>query len=244
MMHKYMTDIRDAKTTEEKRMLGVLCVVEACETLLILNRYWSSGANQAYRSFERHFPDEAKQIVAAFSPLIRDGDSHAAEVFLQDILRRGYIFMQQSPESVPEDIRTDMNRMFCKFMAEHLGTSFEKSSKRGELAHLENISATVGFVKRYAEQESGEPCRHGAEALRWMSLHTPDVMPAAMAAIDQNDFSSIEKVTHAALANVDGISYSELKNYYIEDVARVLAIANDPAERQKTAAKIKPGYKL
>lgn len=254
VMHRYMADIRDAPTVEEKRMLGVLCMVEACETLLILNRYWSSGANQAYRSFERRFPDEARAIVDAFSPLIRDGESHQAEIYLQDILRRGYAFTQTLPESktplvhatenVPADIRAGMNRMFCKFMAEHLGTSCEKSSKRGELAFLENLSATVGFVKRYAEEESGAPCRHGQEALRWLNIHAPDVMPAALAALDDNDYTTIEKVTHQALAKVGGLQYSELMNYYIEDVARVMAIAGTAEEKSKVAAKIKPDYKL
>ena len=36
--------------------VGLLALQELCEYVLDLNRYWRSGSNQAYRSFDRKFP--------------------------------------------------------------------------------------------------------------------------------------------------------------------------------------------
>jgi len=249
----YKDAVAAATSVEEKRFLGVLAMVEFGEYALTLNHYWNSGSNQGYRSFQRKFPDEGVKLQEAFSALIRHGDDKLFVALADDYLDRGRVFMGALPvhkepmpydvvAHVPEEERKAMDQMFYKFMAEHLGTAFQKSAARGEHAFLENLSATTRFIKKFYEQQAGLEPQEGKAAMAMLSRYSPDLMPIAFQAVDEGIYAPMEALVDATLQPVGGVHYKELLNFYAEDLARVHALDAKSAAPVKKA--FKAGYKL
>ncbi len=250
-MKTLMDAIRTADTASDRQMMGILALTPLCEYVLGIKHYWRSGSNQAYRSLRAHFPQEAEDIVNAFSPLLREGDSGAALALMQQYITQGEATMQaRAPEVpqaeypvekyVPEETRAESAKMFHKFMTEHLCEALETSKRRGELAHLENISASVNFIVRNLMSRDGDAApAAGVDTLRYLNTKLPELMPAALALLAGEDAAPvILAAAEKSLSHTGGLHYQQLRNVYLADLARVNA--TQPAA--KGARAFKPGF--
>lgn len=255
-METFLHDIRETKSTEEKRFLGTLALIHVCEYTLGVHQYWRSGSNQAYRRLTRFFPEDEKKITEAFSELMRDGKPEKAEALFEDLIARGKALLPKLPEGegeplypvnkhVPADQADDIKNMFLKFMTEHLIEAVETSKKRGELAHLENLSSSLNFVKMSLEGRENNAGGDSKEAMRYLEKYFPNVMPITLNAMDEGEFEPLKQIAEEALKHMGGLSYRRLENYYADDVARVNAAqaANDNKQDPKATPAAKHVFK-
>lgn len=251
-LQTYLADIRRADDTETKRFIGALGMIHVCEYALGLHGYWRSGSNQAYRRLAKYFPAEEAAITDAFSTLLREGDDAKVQSLLQDYIARGNQRLPSLPAEnpplpypvdkhvAPQDLAAIRN-LFLKFMTEHLCEALETSQKRGELAHLENLSAMLQFVKTNLQLSSGTPGSiEGRAAMDYLNDKLPDLMPQALAALDEKTFQPLRDTAEKSLAHMQGMHYERLDNLMAEDLARVNAV--NPAAVSKR--NFKPGYKI
>jgi len=233
-LETFLQDLRTAGSTEEKRFLGLMCLIHVCEYTLGLHQYWRSGSNQAYRSISKFFPEDGRKITDSFSALIRHGDAAGVEALLEEFVARGKQLLPELPESaqlslypvdnfVPKQESQQINDMFMKFLTEHLCEALETSQKRGELAYLENISAATIFLKSILEAKNGEPGGDGKAGMHYLGNKLPDVLPVMLQAIDENEHEPVIRLANEALSHMGGINYTRLQNHYLEDVARIYA---------------------
>lgn len=250
-MKTLMDAIRTAETASDRQMMGILALTPLCEYVLGIKQYWRSGSNQAYRSLRAHFPQDAEDLVNAFSPLLRDGQSGAALALMQQYITQGEATMQaRAPEVpqadypvekyVPEETRAESAKMFHKFMTEHLCEALETSKRRGELAHLENISASVNFIVRNLMSRDGDAApAAGVDTLRYLNTKLPELMPAALALLAGEDAAPvILAAAEKSLSHTGGLHYQHLRNVYLADLARV----NATQPEAKGTRAFKPGF--
>lgn len=250
-MKTLMDAIRNAETASDRQMMGILALTPLCEYVLGIKQYWRSGSNQAYRSLRARFPQEAEDLVNAFSPLLRDGESAAALALMEKLIAQGEATMPlRAPEvpqadypiekHVPEHIRAESAKMFHKFMTEHLCEALETSKRRGELAHLENVSASVNFIVRNLMSRDGDAApAAGVDTLRYLNTKLPELMPAALALLAGEDAAPvILAAAEKSLSHTGGLHYQHLRNVYLADLARVNATQPDA----KGARAFKPGF--
>ncbi len=250
-MKTLMDAIRTADTASDRQMMGILALTPLCEYVLGIKQYWRSGSNQAYRSLRAHFPNEAEDLVNAFSPLLRNGDATAALALMQQYITQGEATMHQRAETVPQpeypieqyvpqDVRTESANMFHKFMTEHLCEALETSKRRGELAHLENISASVNFIVRNLMARDGDAApAAGVDTLRYLNTKLPELMPAALALLAGEDAAPvILAAAEKSLSHTGGLHYQHLRNVYLADMARV----NATQPNAKAPRAFKPGF--
>ena len=243
----YLDDVRATGSTEEKRFLGAMALIQVCEYTLGVHQYWRSGSNQAYRRLTRFFPDDEKAITEGFSEIIRTGKTEKFEAVMEDLIQRGKDLLPKLPAGsgaplypvdkfVPKQEADEIRDMFLKFMTDHLCEALETSQKRGELAHLENLSSTINFIKMSLESKEGVQGGQSKEAMRYLEKHYPDIMPMTLAALDDGEFEPLRKTAADALKHMGGLGYRRLENYYADDVARVNAAekANDNAPKAPT----------
>jgi hypothetical protein len=237
----FLKDIHDAQSTEEKRFLGLMCLIHLCEYTLGLNRYWRSGSNQAYRQLAKFFPEDEKKITDSFSALIRNGDASDAETVLEEFIARGKKMLPELPEAnrqplypvdkfVPEAELELVRNITMKFMTEHLCEALGTSHKRGELAYLENLSATTIFIKNILEARNGGQGGDGKAGMRYLADKLPDMLPVMLQALDEKEYEPVTGLANEALSHMGGIHYTRLEKYYIDDVARICATR--PANKQ------------
>jgi hypothetical protein len=257
MMETFLKDIRAAGSAEEKQFIGAMALIHAGDFGLHLQDFWPRF-NQAYRSYDQYFPAEGTKLTEAFSPLIRKGESLKAEILLEEFIARGHEKMKAAPDAVPDvlfsvkdnvpaaEVR-DINKTFFKFALEHFCEALEPSARRGELAQLSNLSATLLMLKTAQATNDGVAPAMGAAAMHFLNDRLPNTLPATLDGLRENDFGGLRKVAEGALADVGGLHYSRLENYYLDDIARVNAMAEKRAnENNKPVQKpvFKPNYKL
>ena len=171
-------------------------------------------------------------MTEAFSDLMRNGDSSKAETLLDDLLKRGAVHAKtlqaandNSASSVfayiPKEESQKIGSTFMKFMTGHVVESLDTSSKRGELAYLECLSASLELIRRGLDVKTGESPRHGAAAIHYFGQQLPDVMPVTLQALDEGLHKPLHQLADKVLADVGGMHYSHLENYYIMDVGRI-----------------------
>jgi hypothetical protein len=246
-LQSYLDGVRKTDSTEEKRFLGAMALIHTCEYALGLHQYWRSGSNQAYRRLTRFFPEEEKVITEAFSDLIRNGKTEKFEALMDDYITRGKALLPTLPVGsgeplypvdryVPKQEATEIRDMFLKFMTDHLCEALETSQKRGELAHLENLSSSLNFIKMAIESKEDVQGGQGVAAMRYLEKHYPDIMPQTLNALDHGEFEPIRAAAGDALKHMGGLSYRCLENYYADDIARVNAAeaSNDNAPKAPT----------
>lgn len=239
-LESYLRDVKATDSLEEKRFLGTMALIHTCEYVLGLHQYWRSGSNQAYRRLTRFFPEDEKKVTEAFSDLIRNGNTGKFETLMEDYIARGKELLPTLPAGsgeplypvekyVPAAEATEIRDMFFKFMTDHLCEALETSKKRGELAHLENLSSSLNFIKMSLESKEGAAGGSGKDALRYLEKHYPDIMPVTLNALDEGEFETLRNIANDALKHMGGLSYRCLENYYADDIARVNAAdaAND-----------------
>jgi hypothetical protein len=238
-LQAYLDGVRSTESLEEKRFLGTMALIHTCEYVLGLHQYWRSGSNQAYRRLTRFFPEEEKVVTEAFSDIIRTGKTEKFEALLEDYITRGKELLPKLPAGsgeplypvekfVPKQEADEIRDMFLKFMTDHLCEALETSQKRGELAHLENMSSSLNFIKMALESKESVQGGEGMAAMRYLEKHYPDIMPMTLNALDEGEFEPLRKAAGDALKHMGGLSYRRLENYYADDVARVnAASAND-----------------
>ena len=248
-LETFLKDIRAAGSAEEKRFLGLMCLIHTCEYVLGLHQCWRSGSNQAYRQISKFFPEDEKKITAGFSALIRYGDATGVEGLLEEFVARGKQLLPKLPEAgrqplypvekfVPNQESQQIKDLFMKFMTEHLCEALGTSHKRGELAYLENISATTIFIKSILEARNAEQGGDGKAGMHYLGNKIPDILPVMLQAIDENEHEPVIKLANEALSHMGGINYTRLQNHYLDDVARIYA-AQPPKDRQPW---FKPGF--
>lgn len=256
VMETFLRDIRAAGSQEEKQFIGAMALLHASDFGLHLQGAWPRF-NQGYRSYDQLFPAEGKALTDAFSPLIREGDSAKAEKLLEEFIAAGHAKAKAAPEKgedilhpvekhVPASEVQAINRIYTKFAMEHYCEALEPSARRGELAQLLNLSATLFTLKSAVVAPNGEEPGVGAQAMRFFNTHAPDTLPAALEGLRENNFDGLRRVTEEALKDVGGRHYSRLETYYTEDIARVNAAAEQRAqENRKPAQKptFTPNYK-
>lgn len=231
-----MSAIAKAENASDRQMMGILALTPVCEYVLGIRHYWRSGSNQAYRSLRAHFPQDAENLVNTFSPLLRDGHANAALALMEKYIAEGEAGMaaraaevpqEQYPvaQYVPADVRAESANMFHKFMTEHLCEALETSKRRGELAHLENISATVNFIVRNLMARDGDTApATGQDTLRYLNTKLPNLMPAALALLAGEDAAGVIRAeAEQSLSHVGGMHYQQLRNVYLADQARINA---------------------
>ena len=247
-LQSYLDGVRGTDSLEEKRFLGTMALIHTCEYALGLHQYWRSGSNQAYRRLTRFFPEEEKVITEAFSDLIRTGNSGKFETLMEDYIKRGNELLPTLPPGsgeplypvdkfVPKQEADEIRDMFLKFMTDHLVEALETSKKRGELAHLENLSSSLNFIKMVLESKEGVQGGEGKAAMRYIEKHYPDIMPMTLAGLDEGDFGPLLKTAEDSLKHMGGLSYRRLENFYADDVARVNAAASANDNEKKAPAK-------
>ncbi len=250
-MQALLKALRAAETSSDRQMLGVLALMPLCEYVLGIHQYWRSGSNQAYRRLRAQFPQDAEALVNAFSPLLRQGDAATAIDLMEKYIAQGEATMPVRAQDVtpmpydveryvPEDMRTGSNNMFHKFMTDHLCEALETSKRRGELAHLENVSATVNFIVRnlHARDRDAMPAA-GIETLFYLNDKLPALMPSVLALLDGEDATAgILAEAEKSLSHVGGLHYQHLRNVYLDDLARV----NATQPQAKGARAFKPGF--
>jgi hypothetical protein len=257
MMETFLKDIRAAGSAEEKQFLGAMALIHVGDFGLHLQDFWPRF-NQAYRTYDQHFPAEGTKITEAFSPLVRNGESLKAEILLEEFIKRGYEKMEAAPDAtpdilfsvkdhVPADEVRDINKTFFKFALEHYCEALEPSARRGELAQLSNLSAMLLMLKSAQADNDGVQPAVGAAAMHFLNDRLPNTLPAALDGLRENNFDGLRKVADHALADVGGVHYSRLENYYLDDIARVNAMAEKRANENNKPVqkpKFKPNYKL
>lgn len=245
-LETYLKDIRAAETTEEKRFLGTMVLHHVCEYVLGVHQYWRSGSNQAYRRLSKHFPEDSAKITAAFTDLLRHGVPGSVETLLEDYIAKGKALLPKLPEkgytvpypvdqNVPREEADSMRDLFLKFMTDHLCEALETSNRRGELANLENLSATVLFTKMIAETKTGGVPQNGRAGMLYLADTVPDLMPVTLQALDEGLYDPLRKVADGVLSHMGGLHYTSLQNHYVDDVARVSAMdkkTGTPAPRK------------
>jgi hypothetical protein len=254
-LETYLHDIRATDSTEEKRFLGALSLIHVCEYTLGVHQFWRSGSNQAYRRIEKNFPEDAAAITQAYSDLMRNGKPEKVEALLEDFIKRGQDLLPNLPAGnlsqlwpvekyVPAADAVEIRDMFLKFMTDHLCEALETSQKRGELAHLENLSATLNFTKMALESHEGAPSAEGKAGMRYFETKFPNVMPMTLGALDEGEFEPLRKMAGEALKHMGGLHYTRLENYYAEDVARVNAAqaGNDNKKAPAPALRFHPKW--
>lgn len=255
LMEVLLRDIRAAGSVEEKQFLGAMAMVHVADFGLHLEGAWPCF-NQAYRSYDRQFPEAGKTLTEAFSPLVRAGDSAKAEALMEDFIKRGREKIKTAPEAgpqmlfsvkdnVPADEVRESSRIFFKFALEHFCEALELSARRGEMAQLLNLSATLLMLKGMQADNDNVAPAAGAAAMHFLNDRVPNTLPATLEGLRENNFDALRAVTDEVLKDLGGRHYSRLENYYLEDIARVNAMAdkraNDARPAQKT--KFKPNYK-
>ena len=258
LMETFLKDIRSAGSAEEKQFLGAMAMIHVGDFGLHLQQFWPRF-NQAYRSYDQHFPFEGTRLAEAFSPLVREGDSTKAEILLEEFIARGRKKMETAPEkgpevlfSVPDNVPADeakaIGKTYFKFALEHYCEALEPSARRGELAQLLNLSATLLTLKGAQSANDSVPnTKVGAAAMHFFNDRAPNVLPATLDGLRENNFDGLRKVTEDVLKDVGGRHYSRLENYYLDDIARVNAMADKRANENNKPAdkpKFKPNYKL
>ena len=253
-LETFLKDIRETDSTEEKRFLGAMALLPVCEFTLGVHQYWRSGSNQAYRRIERNFPGDAAAITDAFSDIIRHGETAKFETLIEDMVARGKALLPKLPADatgtlypvdkfVPKEDAAEIRDMFLKFMTDHLADALETSKKRGELAHLENLSATLNFTKMALESREGDEPVAGMAGMRYLEKQFPDIMPKTMNALDEGEFEPLREIAGEALSHMGGLGYRRLENYYADDVARVNAAAGNDNVKNPPARHFHPQYK-
>ncbi len=249
LMATFLKDIKEAKSTEEKQFIGAMALIHACDFGLHLKGAWPRF-NQAYRVYDTKFPEEGKQLTEAFSELIRDGNSVKAEALLEGFIRDGKAKQAVAPDSavdmlhpvdkfVPAEEIAACNKMFAKFALEHYCEALEASSRRGELAHLSNLSATILGLKGKQETNDGVAPSFGAAAMHYLNDKLPNTLPAVLDGLREKNFDGVRKVAENVLADMGGLHYSRLENYYLDDIARVKAMDAKAANENKKPAPAK-----
>lgn len=252
-LETFLKDIRGTESAEEKRFLGALALLPVCEYTLGVHQFWRSGSNQAYRRIEKNFPEDAAAITDAFSDLLRNGNPAKAEALLEDLITRGKTLLPGLPAAggetlypvdkyVPQEEAAEIRDMFLKFMTDHLAEALETSKKRGELAHLENLSATLNFTKMALESREGAAPADGKAAMRYLERYFPDIMPVTLNALDEGEFGRLREIAGKSLEHMGGLGYQRLENYYADDVARVNAAAGNGNAAHPPAHHFHPRY--
>ncbi|MDE1151058.1 MAG: hypothetical protein PW788_00855 [Micavibrio sp.] len=248
LMATFLKDIKEAKSVEEKQFLGAMALIHVCDFGLHLQGAWPRF-NQAYRVYDAKYPEEGTRITEAFSDLIRTGDSVKAEALLEDFIARGKVKMEAAPATavdmlypvekhVPAEEVASINKMFSKFALEHYCEALETSQRRGELAHLSNLSATILGIKGAQETNDGSAPHFGAAGLRYLNDKVPNALPAVLDGLSEKQYDGVRKVAESVLTDMGGLHYSRLENYYLDDIARVKAMdAKLANENQKPAPK-------
>jgi len=253
-MSLYLDDLSKTTSIEEKRFLGLMCLMHVCEYSLGLHDYWRSGNNQAYRCLAKYLPIEEKRITSSFSKLLKTGDSKKVEILMENYILLGKEKIETLPYDycnipypidrfVPANEVKAMDNMFLKFMTEHLCGALETSKNRGELAYFENLSATTSFIKRIIEEKSGHKNKDGIEGMKYLCHEMSDFLPAIMNAINDNEYVGMRNLADKALSHMGGIHYKHIENYYPEDVARFYALKQRDGLMNKTI-NFKPRYKV
>lgn len=252
-LQSYLDGVRATDSLEEKRFLGTMALIHTCEYALGLHQYWRSGSNQAYRRLTRFFPEEEKVITEAFSEIIRTGKTEKFEALMEDYIKRGNELLPTLPAGsgaplypvdkfVPKQEADEIRDMFLKFMTEHLCEALETSKKRGELAHLENLSSSLNFVKMALESKEGVQGGEGKAAMRYLEQHYPNIMPMTMNALDDGEFEPLRTAANDALKHMGGLSYRCLENFYADDVARVNAASANDNDKKAPARHYHPKF--
>lgn len=257
MMETFLKDIRAAGSAEEKQFLGAMAMIHVADFGLHLEQFWPRF-NQAYRSYDQYFPGEGTKLTEAFSPLVREGQSLKAEILLEELIARGREKMKNAPEkgpdilfpvkdNVPADEAKAIGKTYFKFALEHYCEALEPSARRGELAQLLNLSATLLTLKSAQAANDGVTPGMGTAAMHFFNDRMPNALPATLDGLRENNFDGLRNVTEEVLKDVGGRHYSRLENYYLDDIARVNAMADKRANEnnqpvQKPA--FKPNYKL
>lgn len=238
----YRRDIAAADNSEEKRFLGALSLINVCEYVLGLNRYWRSGSNQAYRSLSREYPELTEEMTQAFSSLIRGGDDKKALALFDKLIAQGEEKLPTLPVQASEKPfptaqfvsaadNAQSRDLFLKFMTEHLAEALETSKKRGELAHLENLSATINFIKSNIElQDPQSAPTAGKAAMHYLSMKSPDMMPVVLQMLDEGHTKPLHDIAEKSLAHMGGLQYNRIDNIYADDLARINATKPDAAK--------------
>ncbi len=256
MMETFLKDIRAAGSAEEKQFLGAMAMIHVADFGLHLQQFWPRF-NQAYRSYDQYFPGEGTRLTEAFSPLVRKGESAKVEILLEEYITRGREKMKTAPEkapdilfsveeNVPADEVKNISKTYFKFALEHYCEALEPSARRGDLAQLLNLSATLLTLKSAQAANDGVKPEIGTKAMHFFNDRLPNTLPATLDGLRENNFDGLRKVTEEALKDVGGRHYSRLENYYLDDIARVNAMADKRAnENNKPAVKpaFKPNYK-
>lgn len=254
-LETFLNDIKNAPSTEEKRFLGAMALIHVCDYGLHLKGRWPRF-NQAYRLYDADYPEEGKKISDAFSDLIRSGDDAKATVLLAEYISAGKEKAKTAPEdrtdvlfkveeNVPADEVRAIRKMFSKFALEHYCEALETSQRRGELAHLSNLSATLLMLKGAQEANDGVAPRTGTAAMHFFNDRLPDTLPVTLQGVDDKQFDGLRRVAEHALSDMGGLHYSRLENYYLDDIARVNAAAARQANDNKkpvAKASFKPKY--
>ncbi len=247
-----MAAISNADTTSDRQMMGILALTPLCEYVLGLRHYWRSGSNQAYRSLRARFPQDAEDLVNAFSPLLREGNADAALALMARYIGEGEATMfERDPiasqpdypveQFVPEDMRKQRYMMFQKFMTEHLCEALETSTRRGELAHLENLSATVNFIVGNLMARDGDKApAPGVDTARYLNTKLPELLPAALELLAGNKAAPvIMAAAEKSLSHAGGMHYQSLRNVYLDDVARINATKQNSPNAKRA---FNPGF--
>lgn len=255
-METFLKDIRAAGSAEEKQFLGAMAMIHVADFGLHLQQFWPRF-NQAYRSYDQYFPGEGTRLTEAFSPLVRKGESAKVEILLEEYIARGREKMKAAPEKAPEvlfsieknvpaDEAKNISKTYFKFALEHYCEALEPSARRGDLAQLLNLSATLLTLKSAQAANDGIKPEMGTKAMHFFNDRMPNALPATLEGLRENNFDGLRKVTEDVLKDVGGRHYSRLENYYLDDIARVNAMADKRAnENNKPANKtsFKPNYK-
>ncbi len=257
MMETFLKDIRAAGSAEEKQFLGAMAMIHVADFGLHLQQFWPRF-NQAYRSYDQYFPGEGTKLTEAFSPLVREGQSLKAEILLEELIARGREKMKDAPEkgpdilfsvkdNVPADEAKAIGKTYFKFALEHYCEALEPSARRGELAQLLNLSATLLTLKSAQAANDGVTPAMGTAAMHFFNDRMPNALPATLDGLRENNFDGLRNVTEEVLKDVGGRHYSRLENYYLDDIARVNAMADKRANENNQPAQkpaFKPNYKL
>lgn len=250
----FASAIAAADTAADRQMLGLQALFPVCEYVLGLHGYWRSGSNQAYRRLYAQFPDDAKALCDAFSTLIRTGEAGPTQSLLGEYITRGEATLSARPQEalknaypaadfVSAEERAASQNLFLKFMTDHLCEALETSKKRGELAYLENFSATLSFITRNTVARDGDAMpAAGIETMRYLNGKYPELMPQVLAALDGESHTPIAKVGEASLAHMGGLHYQHLRNVYIDDLARVNATQPAKPNARKFTAGFTPKH--
>jgi len=220
MMETFLKDIRAAGSAEEKQFLGAMALIHVADYGLHLQGFWPRF-NQAYRSYDQYFPGEGTKLTEAFSPLVREGESLKVEILLEEYIARGREKMKTAaekapdvlfpvPPNVPEEERKAINKTYFKFALEHYCEALEPSARRGELAQLLNLSATLLTLKSAQSANDDAKPVIGAAAMRFFNDRVPNTLPATLDGLRENNFDGLRNVAEDVLKDVGGRHYTRL----------------------------------